>query len=203
MTDPRVLLFDLGGVLVESSGQAALQALLPQMEEAEILTRWHACRAVGLFERGGISPQAFAAMFVAEWQLSIEPAEFLRLFTAWVRGFYPGAEPLLRRLRKQHRIACLSNTNAAHWAQLSSIPAAFDICIASHLSGHMKPDRAAYEHAVSRLAAPASDIYFFDDLLPNVAAARRIGINAFHVRGLSETEAALRELGILCDADQP
>jgi hypothetical protein len=42
----------------------------------------------------------------------------------------------------------------------------------------------------------------FDDLLPNVAAARRIGINAFHVRGLSQTQAALRELGIVCDAEQ-
>ena len=111
--------------------------------------------------------ELFAAMFVAEWGLLLEPTEFLGSFSLWVRGFYPGAEPLLRRLRMQHRIACLSNTNAAHWSQLSSIPPAFDVCIASHLTGHMKPDRAAYEDAVSKLAAPASEIYFFDDLFPN------------------------------------
>jgi FMN phosphatase YigB (HAD superfamily) len=54
-----------------------------------------------------------------------------------------------------------------------------------------------------RWQTAASDICFFDDLLPNVAASRRIGINAFQVCGLSETEAALRELGIVCDADPP
>ena len=50
MSDPRVLLFDLGGVLVETSGQAALHALLPQMDKMQILARWHACRSVDLFE---------------------------------------------------------------------------------------------------------------------------------------------------------
>jgi HAD superfamily hydrolase (TIGR01509 family) len=201
MIDPRVLLFDLGGVLVETSSQAALHALLPQMDKMQILARWHTCRSVGLFERGSISPKAFASMFVAEWQLPVEPAEFLGSFALWVRGFYPGAESLLRRLRKQHRIACLSNTNAVHWSQLSGIPPAFDVCIASHLTGHMKPDCAAYEQALSTLATPAREVYFFDDLLPNVVAARSIGIQAFQVRGLSETEAALRSLGMACDAD--
>ena len=54
---------------------------------------------------------------------------------------------------------------------------------------------------MSILATPASDIYFFDDLLPNVAAARSIGMSAFHVRGLFETEDALRNLGLAFDAD--
>jgi glucose-1-phosphatase len=201
MRDRRVILFDLGGVLVESSGQAALRELLPDASHAEILARWLASQSVGLFERGSIPPEVFADRFVEEWQLPLTSTEFLEIFSSWVRGFYPGAKPLVEGLRTRHTVGCLSNTNAVHWARLADIQTAFDFCIASHLTGHMKPDRIAYEHALKRLNVLACEVYFFDDLVPNVVAARSVGINAFHVRGLAETEAALRSLGLARDSD--
>jgi glucose-1-phosphatase len=200
--DRRVLLFDLGGVLVAASGLAALQQWQPALAADEISARWHASQAVGLFERGQLEPGEFARRFVDEWQLPLAPAEFLLAFTQWVRGFYPGAQALLQRLRTRHTVACLSNTNAAHWAVLGDVRDAFDLCIASHLIGHMKPDRAAFDHALRALATAPEDVCFFDDLLPNVQAARALGIQAFHVRGVAEIEAALRHIGITnsCDA---
>jgi glucose-1-phosphatase len=199
MNDHRVLLFDLGGVLVEASGQVALQGLLPHLDKTEILERWHSSEAVGLFERGKITPDEFSAKFVLEWQVSLKPAEFLNTFTSWVVGYYPGAKALLERLRGKHTLACLSNTNAAHWARLPDVGTDFDVCIASHLTGYMKPDRLAFTHAVQALRVPAEAIYFFDDLSANVEAARNVGIQAFQVRGVYETEAALRSCGIDCD----
>ncbi len=195
MHEPIVLLFDLGGVLVESSGQEALGRLLPDVDAAEILARWQSSESVGLFERGSISPTDFSEQFVAEWQLPLEAGEFLTIFSSWVHGFYPGAESLLKRLRERNVVACLSNTNAAHWAQLTDVRSAFDVCLASHLCGRMKPERAAYEKALQTLAVSPGQVLFFDDLLPNVTAARAIGVHAFHVRGFPETESTLRGLG--------
>lgn len=200
MKDDRVFLFDLGGVLVDSSGHAALVQLVPQPEdEATTVARWLESKAVGLFERGRIGPGEFATMFVAEWSLALEPTEFLNAFTGWVRGFYPGARALVEGLRTRHTVACLSNTNAAHWARLAEVREAFDVCLPSHMTGHMKPDRAAYEHALRLLGVPAGRVCFFDDLLPNVEAARELGINAFHVRGLAATVDALRGIGVRVD----
>ena len=196
MNDHRVLLFDLGGVLVEASGQAALQSLLPHLDKTEILARWHASHAVGLFERGKITPEEFSAKFVSEWQIPLKPTEFLNAFASWVVGYYPGAKALLERLREKHTLACLSNTNAAHWARLPDVGTVFDVCIASHLTGYMKPDRLAFKHAVETLRVPPEAIYFFDDLAANVEAARSMGIQAFQVRGVSQTEAALRSCGV-------
>jgi len=196
MNHQGVLLFDLGGVLVEWSGQAVLRRLRPDIDQGEILARWNTSESVGLFERGSIAPPDFAERFVAEWQLRLEPTEFLESFSSWVRGFYPGAKSLIQRLRTHGLVACLSNTNATHWASLADVQTVFDVCMASHLTGHMKPDRAAFEHAIESLAASPSDVTYFDDSLPNVIAARNVGINAFHVRGLSETESALRSLGL-------
>ena len=194
--DARVLLFDLGGVVVESVGLSVLHQRLPQLGPAQIQARWLASESVGRFERGLISPSEFARAFLAEWPLELEPADFLREFASWVRGFLPGAARLLAYLRRRHTVACLSNTNEVHWAVLDDVRAAFDVSIVSHQIGHMKPDRAAYEHALQRLGAEPRLVYFFDDLAHNVAAARELGLQAVQVRGVAETEAALRDLGI-------
>lgn len=196
MRDERVLLFDLGGVVVESAGLATLERLLPQLGREEILARWLGSSAVSGFESGVISQEAFARAFLSEWPLGLEPAQFLEEFSSWVRGFLPGARDLLSGLRASHRIACLSNTNAAHWARLDGIEEVFDVCIASHLTGHLKPGREAYEDALRRLGAVAGQVCFFDDLPGNVAAARAVGLQAFQVRGVAETASALRSLGI-------
>jgi glucose-1-phosphatase len=192
----KVLLFDLGGVLVEWSGLAALSRMVPHVAFDEILARWHTSSSVGRFERGTMTSIEFAEAFVEEWQIRVDPDAFLDDFTTWVRGFYPGAEDLLRQLRRTHVVGCLSNTNPTHWQRLENVRAAFDVCIASHLTGHMKPDRIAFEHAVSVLAVAQQDVTYFDDTPANVAAARELGINAIHVHGLAETGFALRALGL-------
>jgi len=196
MRDDRVLLFDLGGVLVESVGQAALQHLLPHLGQEEVLSRWLNSKAVGQFERGAISRGEFAHSFLSEWSLRLEPQHFLKEFSSWVRGFLPGASQLLSNLKGRHTLGCLSNTNATHWAQLGEVCHAFDVCIASHLTGYMKPDRVAFENALRCLDSDPKSVYFFDDLPSNVAAASDLGIHAFQVRGVAETEYALRSLGI-------
>lgn len=196
LRDGYVLLFDLGGVLIESAGLATLERLLPHLGREEILARWLRSSAVNGFESGVISQDAFARAFLAEWPLGLAPAQFLEEFSSWVRGFLPGARELLSGLRARHRIACLSNTNAAHWARLDGIAEVFDVCIASHLTGHLKPAREAYEDALRRFGAEAGQVCFFDDLPGNVAAARALGMRAFQVRGVAETASALRGLGI-------
>ena len=196
MRDAPVLLFDLGGVLVQASGLPTLQKLLPRLERAEVVARWYASKAVGLFERGSIGPEDFAQAFTAEWELEVSPAEFLAVFGSWVDGLYPGAAELLRSLRGRHTIACLSNTNATHWAKLAEVHELFDVCVPSHLIGCMKPDLAAYHHALQQVGAPPRDVWFFDDHLPNVVAARAVGMRSFHVQGLAATIAALHEAGV-------
>ena len=196
MLDRNVILFDLGGVLVGSAGQAALGALLPSMSEQQVLERWLRSRAVNLFERGQIPSEAFATEFIKEWGLQLAEAEFLDSFAGWLTGLVDGAEALVRSLRRRHLVACLSNTNAVHWARMPEIRDQFDQCFASHLTGFMKPDREAYEHALRELRVAASSVYFFDDLLPNVVAARAVGINAFHVRGFAQIQPILRAQGL-------
>jgi putative hydrolase of the HAD superfamily len=195
--DTRVILFDLGGVLIENTGRDGLLALLPyELEQSRVLERWLASPAVKRFERGLVPAQTFAAEFIEEWRLQIGPAEFIDAFASWPKDFFDGARPLIRALRAQHHVACLSNTNSLHLARFPDLPELFDSVFASHLTGLIKPDREAYEHVLRQLDVPADAVYFFDDLLPNIDAARAVGINAFHVGTFSDIEAALRTEGL-------
>ena len=178
----KVLLFDLGGVLIENNGRAALSAMMPRPLPAhEMWRKWLDSRVVKQFESGRISAEEFATIFVGEWDIGLDPAVFIGEFATWPKGLYEGAEALLGRLKGGHHLACLSNTNAIHWARFPQLEALFDSCFLSHQMGHVKPDRAAFEYALGRLGVPGGDVWFFDDLAPNVAAAKEVGMNAFLV----------------------
>ena len=193
----KVVMFDLGGVLVENAGAAGLAAMLPApLEPGELWRRWLGSPTVRAFERGLIAPEEFAAAFIDEWQLALEPAAFLEAFAGWPRGLYEGAQVLLRGLRGRHRLACLSNTNPLHWQRLTPLKGLLDACFVSHETGFVKPDREAFAHALERLDAAPQDVYFFDDLLPNVNAARRMGIRAFRVGSFAAIEPILRREGL-------
>jgi len=67
MTTIQVLLFDLGGVLVEFSGVRDLAALLGgRLSDSEMLERWSRCLPTEQFGLGRISRREFAARFVRD-----------------------------------------------------------------------------------------------------------------------------------------
>ena len=193
----KVLLFDLGGVLIQNNGPAALTALLPAPLETSVLwLKWLSSPCVRQFERGRISADEFALSFMDEWKIGLEPSAFISEFATWPTGLYDGAEALLRTLRGHHHIACLSNTNAIHWHRLAEVHGLFDSCFLSHEMGHVKPDPEAFAYALANLDATPHDVYFFDDLQPNVDAARKAGMQAFRVDDFAGIEPVLRREGL-------
>lgn len=196
-TKPEVLLFDLGGVLVEIAIFEELPKLLSSsVERDEVRRRWLFSPAVQAFERGETGADAFIAAFIAEWGLKLGPAEFLAAYETWLRGPYPGALELLERLRRDYRIAVLSNCNAVHWRQLERVRGLAHVAYSSHLLGLVKPDVAIFRHVVSDLGVEPDQICFFDDTPPNVEAARAAGLRAYQTEGLEALELTLRTLEI-------
>jgi glucose-1-phosphatase len=198
VTAPTVLLFDLGGVLVENVGFERFNALLPTPKlEEELKTLWLRSPAVRAFETGLCSPEAFADAVVAEYGLKISPSAFLEALVGWPRGLYPGAEELLTQLRTRYRVACLSNSNALHWQRFGGFVDHFHISLSSHLLGVIKPDAACFAAALRDCDVDPASAAFFDDSAINVDAARDFGLQAFHVNGLSDVKRVLLAEGWL------
>jgi glucose-1-phosphatase len=200
MTSIRVVLFDLGGVLVELSGVPPLLAWMNNRITAEELwAMWLTSPAVRSFEMGQASPELFANQLIKEIGLPVEEQQFLTEFTGWPRGLFPGALELVRRVSSSYVRATLCNTNMLHWPRLMNemmLADAFDHHFASHLIGKIKPDEDAFEHVIDTLDCDASAILFLDDNRLNVEAAQRIGIKAVQVKGVWEAERALLEAGV-------
>lgn len=201
MTRPKVLLFDLGGVLIEFAGLDEMRSLLARDPgAAAVRQRWIASPAILAFERGAISAEAFAGRFVAEWGLALDPAAFLARFRSWINPPYPGVADLLDALRADFVLACLSNTNEAHWADMldrHGLRPALDRHYASHLIGAAKPDPAVFAFVTRDLGCAPGEIAFFDDAAENVEAARRAGFQAHLVPRPEGLRAQLGQLGLL------
>jgi HAD superfamily hydrolase (TIGR01509 family) len=195
---PEILLFDLGGVLIDFAGFAELPRLLRDPPSpAELRQRWIGSEAVRLFELGRIGPEEFADRFRSEWGLEMSGQEFLRRFTEGARGLSPGAAHILGRLAAAHSIACLSNSNVLHTPlHRAAIGPYIERCFFSNELGLLKPDPAIFEHVIRALAVPPARIAFFDDTEVNVEAARQAGMAAHHVDGLEDLRTRLAELGL-------
>jgi len=214
-TEPWIVCFDLGGVLVQlchSWEEACQVAAIPVRTLPEASARQR--RAVAsAYERGHIDEQRFYTELADATGGAYSAREIAAVHHAWTRTEYPGVAGLLTQLRTLDgiRIACLSNTNAAHWRRLSpeapgpddEYPslAHIEIKLASHLLGLAKPDLDIYHAARQRFGVAAESVVFFDDLPENVASARSAGWRAHAIDPHGDPVAQIRShligLGIL------
>lgn len=196
-----VVLFDVGGVLVQLSGVATVLGwVADRWTPAELWRRWLHSPAVRAFETGRSDASTFAADLVAELELGVEPALFLESFAGWPTGLYPGVHELIARIPAHVTRALLSNSNALHWPRVEDefgLGALFEHRFVSHLTGRIKPDRDSFEHVVSSLGCDAASVFFLDDNLMNVEAAREAGMQGAVVVGIEQAEQALRRAVVI------
>lgn len=200
-SDIRIILFDVGGVLVEVTGIEVILGWIEHRLSAEDVWRfWFRSPAVRAFETGRIEPEQFAAEVLGELNLELAPQDFLEAFVTWPARLYPGVTQLLSRIPPSYTRALLSNSNALHWPRVMNdlgLGAVFEHCFVSHLIGWVKPDAQAFEHALATLRCAPSEVLFLDDSELNVAAARHLGMRAVRVCGASEAERALVLAGVI------
>jgi putative hydrolase of the HAD superfamily len=201
MTVPKVLLFDLGGVLVDGAGLRELPRLLDRpMPPEELRRRWVASPSVARFETGQCSGPEFADAFIEEWELTLDRDAFLTQFRAWVGAPYPETAELLSDLRNRHTLACLSNTNAVHWErlqQMDGLRLVLERPFVSHQIGLMKPAAEVFALVARDLGCEPGEIAFFDDGPENVDGATRAGLSARQTVGHDHLRTVLKGLGLL------
>ncbi|MBW2321086.1 MAG: HAD family phosphatase [Deltaproteobacteria bacterium] len=197
----RVLLFDLGGVLVELNDISTLLHLNgDEIPMNKLWSDWLSSPAARAFEMGISTKEQFADKYIEEINLPIKRDDFLKAFTQLPKGLYADAVRLIQRCREHYYTASLSNTNALHWQRLThemGIHRMFDQHFPSHLTGKLKPDRESFEYVLQILHCDPSAIIFLDDNKINVKGARSVGMIAYLANGPREAENILEEIGIL------
>lgn len=197
----EVVVFDVGGVLVEMKGVPTMLGWLGNRVNADEMWKlWLSSPVVREFERGRATPEEFAEQIIQELSLPVGKEEFLAAFKSWLTGLYPGALEVVRSVPARFTRATLCNTSVLHWPRLMEefeLGPAFQHHFASHLTGRIKPDAAAFQLVLDTLHCKPSTVFFLDDNTINVDSARQMGMHAQRVNGPVEARHALIEAGIL------
>ncbi|MDX1681548.1 MAG: HAD-IA family hydrolase [Phycisphaeraceae bacterium] len=207
MKRPRLVLFDLGRVLVsirdtwEDGCRAAGFDPPGQGAVAELR------EMIDPLERGRLSPDDFDRAVADAADVPLPVAR--RLLRCWLRGPTAGSRQLLKDLtRRPVTTACLSNTNARHWQMMTEPGSAFapdlsrlNYHFPSHALGLRKPDAEIYREVESATGVRGRDVLFFDDLPDNLTAAGRLGwqtVRIFpHRPPVDQVRTALRQRRLL------
>lgn len=193
----KVLIFDLGGVLIDLHIERSFMALVSMGVDASLLTE-RAClmnEFMMKYDRGDISTAEMfgymASQLPAAVREGLGDALDARLHQVWnmMLGEYaPYKFECLRRLRDSgHRVVMLSNINDGHWGEVESrfqatmgepLSNYFDALYLSYRMRKRKPEPEIFQELLAAENVEAADCMFFDDSAENCEVARSLGIDA-------------------------
>ena len=197
----RAILLDLGKVLVDFDVREFGKRILPRagVTADALRAAITAENLVVRYEVGAVDDEEFHRELCRRIGADIPWDYFL---DAWTSIFLPTAilpDEVIGALAARAPLWIVSNTNRAHFDFIAGrfgFLRFFQGWILSHEVGAAKPDPSIFRMALERAGVEAQDALYVDDVLQNVEAGRRLGIDAFQFLGLPafRDELALRGL---------
>ena len=212
LTGKKVLIFDLGGVVIDLFVDRTFAAMAALGVPADMLTE-RGCLMDSMmmqFDRGDITAdemfgyiKSFLPATVCEKLGAGLDSEVQRVWNLML-GDVPQAKlQRLAALRSAgYRVVMLSNTNSGHWPRIEQLfmeaggklpSQCFDALYLSYLMRRRKPESGIFLSLLESESVEAADCLFFDDSAENCAAARALGIAAVHVERNASWDAMLNE----------
>jgi 2-haloacid dehalogenase len=198
------VVFDLGGVVVIWDPVPAVAAVVGQ-ERAERFVRgdafdfaaWNHAQDAGRTWADGE-----AAAMASHPDLAEEIAAYRPNFALSLRGLVPGMTEILRALHERGvGLVALTNWSAEtihHAPQVfPEVFALFDDVVVSGAEGVAKPHQDIFHILARRLGQPLEGVFYVDDSVPNVDAARAAGMDAVHFTDAATLLEELRRRDLL------
>lgn len=191
MKDIELILFDLGGVLIDIDYQATEKAFaqLGTTDFHENYTQFQQNHLFDLFETGEISAQYFINKLLDTTRKGTSPNEVVHAWNEMILSFSEKKVELLEVLSKKQRIALLSNTNELHlvevkreWAKVSQVPfeSLFEKVFLSHEIKQRKPHPETFVWVCEQLNVSPSKVLFIDDSPQHISGAKVAGLQTFY-----------------------
>jgi FMN phosphatase YigB (HAD superfamily) len=191
MREIELVLFDLGGVLIDIDYQATEDAFvhLGVTDFNLKYTQFQQNQLFDLFETGQISAQHFINKLLPITRKGTSPNEVVHAWNAMIGGFPKEKINLLVKLSNQIRIALLSNTNELHMAQVNrawerassvSFNSLFEKVFLSHEIQQRKPQVGTFQWVCHQLEILPEKVLFIDDSPQHIKGAQESGLKTFY-----------------------
>lgn len=181
-------IFDMGNVVIDIDFKRVL-GVWSNLSGTPLATLTESFAMGDVFqrhERGEISDEEFASQLCHEMGIALSFEQFSVGWQSVFVALRPEVIDIMKKLRQEgHRVVILSNTNRLHlnyWPQhYPEIAENTDALYLSQDLGLRKPDPQIYQHVLNKEGFTAENAVFFDDVIENIEAAQKLGINAVHV----------------------
>jgi glucose-1-phosphatase len=207
----KFVYFDLGNVLVHFDHDIAVQnvARLVGREASVVKQALFTSGLQDRLETGHITSGEFVESVVQTLECQLPGEELLEAISAI---FHPN-DSILMLLDQLKRagvpMAVLSNTCEPHWLWLLRqnwpvLHGWFDFYVLSFEARSMKPDEGIYKVSEQRSGRAPEQLFFTDDRVDNIAAARARGWKTHHFQTVPALAQELGEwLGLTLKVEQP
>ena len=202
----EAIVFDLGNVLIDFDHRIAARRISKFSDNSpdEVFNLFFDSKLTGLFERGGIKPADFFREVKKILRADIGYGEFLPI---WNEIFFLSDKnrrvyALAKFLKKNYKLALLTNINILHFEYLKSAFGVFDVfddILASCELGLSKPNPQIYEKALEILGISPGEALYFDDRPELIASAATLGIRSFIFRSVEQFKKDLVSCGIYAE----
>jgi epoxide hydrolase-like predicted phosphatase len=190
----RAVTFDMGGVLTPPPAGVLYRRWeahlgLPKGTAFNILIANNSVfqqAVIGQAAKEEVWPETSRQLLLTTG-ISLSPAELeTSMVEIWKsRAWDEELLAFIRALRSEYQTGVISNAFPGTRERVEEYVNGdtFDVILFSDEEGVAKPDPEIYRRALSRLGVLAEETIFVDDLLPNVEAARTLGMQAVHYTG--------------------
>jgi putative hydrolase of the HAD superfamily len=197
MTVPSGVIFDLGGVVLDSPLHEIARferdhGIDPGLIN-ETVMRSGAGGAWAAHERGELDRPAFVSAFEGELAtvgVEVDVGDLLRRVDSMIRP----RPAMVRAVGLVRAAGWVTAALTNNWTPFpdDEFRRSFDVFVESVVEGVRKPERAMYELCLDRMRCSPGDVVMLDDLGSNLKPARAMGMRTIKV---SDPIGALVELG--------
>lgn len=187
------IIFDLGGVIFNIDYNLTVEEFkkLNLKNYDKLFTKTTQSQLFSLLETGKISPEDFRTEIKKLSDAEITDAQIDFAWNAMLINLPPERLELLEKLKNKYRIFILSNANVIHIIEFNNIlqkSLGFDglshvveKVYFSHEVGMRKPNAEIFEFVLNENNLNANETLFIDDSPQHVEAAKKLGLNAYHL----------------------
>lgn len=197
------IIFDLGGVIVDLDMSRTYNSFTRFFGEAavELENGYLKSKVLRQYETGAIDTESFLSQLLQLAKNGETRDEVVAAWNAMLVRIPDERVKMLEELGRSHRIFILSNTNEIHEDYFEKlVPGCerlsdmFEKAYYSHRIGCRKPDPAAFTAVLEDSGIKAEETLFVDDLVDNIATAKKLNFQTLHITQGMEVSDILRTL---------
>lgn len=194
----KLIIFDLGGILVENYDLPFFAALAKATKKTQEEIEEKIKPLMHQSERGEISEYECVCQFLKEMNCKEKPEKILEVRRKATKKA-AGVRDLITKLKKHYKVAFATNNAEEEFVannKIMQFDKLFDWGIASYQAHARKTEKKMFELILQHFKIKPEETIFIDDSVANLKAPQELEIHTIHFSSLEQLKKEFEKEGI-------